>query len=61
MTVRGGRIRGGVCSARGDHRIAMSLALSALRSDAPVTITGAECVRKSYPTFFEDLENLRIR
>lgn len=61
MTVRGGRIRGGVCSARGDHRIAMSLALSALRSDAPVTITGADCVRKSYPTFFEDLENLRIR
>lgn len=61
MIVRGGSIRGGVCSAHGDHRIAMSLALSALRSDAPVTITGAECVRKSYPTFFEDLEKLRIR
>ncbi len=61
MIVRGGPIRGGVCSARGDHRIAMSLALSALRSEAPVTITGAECVRKSYPSFFEDLENLRTR
>jgi 5-enolpyruvylshikimate-3-phosphate synthase len=22
------------------------------------TITGAECVRKTYPTFFRDLDNL---
>lgn len=58
LRVRGGRIHGAVCSAHGDHRIAMSLALAALRSDAPVTIRGAECVSKSYPTFFDDLEKL---
>lgn len=61
MRIRGGRIRGARCSAHGDHRIAMSLALSALRSEELLTIEGAECVAKSYPTFFEDLENLRIR
>ncbi len=61
MRIEGGRIRGGRCSAHGDHRIAMSLALAALRSDGPITIQGAECVAKSYPTFFEDLEKLRIR
>jgi len=61
MRVQGGRIRGGRCSAHGDHRIAMSLALAALRSENPLTIEGAECVAKSYPTFFEDLEKLRIR
>ncbi len=59
MRVRGGRIRGGRCSAYGDHRIAMSLALAALRSEEPLWIEGAECVAKSYPTFFEDLALLQ--
>lgn len=53
---------GGVrVSSHNDHRIAMSLALVALRSAVPVTIEGAECVAKSYPDFFDDLEKLRIR
>ncbi len=57
MVVRGGAIRGGVeVQSHGDHRIAMSLAASALRADAPVTIAGAACVAKSYPGFFEELE-----
>jgi len=56
MTVRGGAPRGGRVSAHGDHRIAMSLAATALRADAPVTIEGAECVAKSFPEFFEQLE-----
>lgn len=61
MRIRGGRILGGVCSAHGDHRIAMMLALMALRSESPLTIQGAECVAKSYPTFFDDLELLSRR
>lgn len=60
MLIRGGRIRGGHVSACGDHRIAMSLAVAALRADGPVTIKGAECVTKSYPAFFDDLETIRI-
>ena len=59
MLVRGGAIRGGVTEAHGDHRIAMALAVAALRADSPVTIAGAECVAKSYPTFFETLAQLR--
>lgn len=59
MTVRGGRIRSARVSSHGDHRMAMSLAVAALRSDGAVTIEGAECVAKSYPEFFEDLEKLR--
>jgi 3-phosphoshikimate 1-carboxyvinyltransferase len=41
-----------------DHRIAMSLAVAALRADAPVKITGAECVSKSYADFWHDYEQL---
>ncbi len=42
----------------GDHRMAMSLAVAALRADGPVTIRGAECVSKSYTDFWHDFEKL---
>ena len=49
-------LNGGVeISCCGDHRIAMMAAILAARCASPVTIIGAECVSKSYPTFFEDL------
>ena len=41
-----------------DHRIAMMAAIAATRCEAPVTLMGAECVRKSYPNFWEDYEAL---
>lgn len=59
MTIRGGTIRAGRVSAHGDHRMAMSLAVAALRAEGTVTIEGAECVSKSYPRFFGDLEKIR--
>ena len=49
---------GAVVDAHGDHRIAMMLAVAALHCEAPVTITGAECVAKSYPNFWEDYQSL---
>ncbi len=61
MKIRGGEIHSADVDGRQDHRIAMSLAVSALRSDGAVKIRGAECVEKSYPDFFRDLDNLRIR
>ncbi len=42
----------------GDHRIVMSAAVAALRCERPVTITGAQAVQKSYPSFFEDFQAL---
>ena len=60
MKIRGGEIHGGVeVESYGDHRMAMTLAVAALLSDKEITIKGAECVSKSYPNFFEDLEMLR--
>ena len=37
-----------------DHRIAMAAAIAAIVASGPVSIIGAECVSKSYPTFWED-------
>jgi len=41
-----------------DHRIAMMAAIAATRCEGSVTLTGAESVNKSYPTFWEDYVNL---
>lgn len=41
-----------------DHRIAMSAAIAATVADGPVTIKGAECVSKSYPSFWEEYRKL---
>lgn len=42
-----------------DHRIAMSFSVAALVSDGPVITDDPECVKISYPGFFEDLNRLR--
>lgn len=56
MCITGGRLRGGVTlDSHDDHRIAMSVAVAALRADAPVEISGAGSVAKSYPAFWNDL------
>lgn len=55
------RLRGGMADAAGDHRIAMSAAVAATLCDGNVTVTGAECVAKSYPRFWEEFERLSRR
>ena len=60
LVIRGkAKLPGGVTvSGHNDHRIAMMAAIAATRCEKPVTITGAECVKKSYPGFWEDYEKL---
>ena len=41
-----------------DHRIVMAAAIAATRCQGPVVIRGAEAVKKSYPNFWRDYENL---
>lgn len=49
----GSLLRGGEYSSHGDHRMAMALKVAELGADSPITIDNAECVAKSFPTFFE--------
>ncbi len=60
MHINGGKVRGATVNSHHDHRIAMMTAITALGSDAPVTIENAECVAKSYPEFFHDLSRLGV-
>jgi 3-phosphoshikimate 1-carboxyvinyltransferase len=47
---------GGTVDARGDHRIAMSLAVAAMAAEAPIVIKGWESVATSYPGFEKDYQ-----
>ena len=47
---------GGEVLACGDHRMAQALALAAISAKEPVTIHGAQCVAKSWPSFWDELE-----
>ena len=51
-------IKGGEVNAHNDHRIAMSLGICGLFSQDPIVIHGSVSVRKSYPTFWEELDAL---
>lgn len=53
LTVLPGTFHGGIVDAVNDHRIAMSVAIAATVADGPVTILGAQCVAKSYPSFWD--------
>ncbi len=58
LTVSPGRYHSCTIDAVGDHRIAMAAAIAATVADGPVTVKGAECVAKSYPTFWQEYQNL---
>lgn len=52
------KLRGGNVSSWKDHRIAMALAAVSSKCTEPLVIEGAECVKKSYPGFWEDFRSL---
>ncbi|GHG14791.1 3-phosphoshikimate 1-carboxyvinyltransferase [Deinococcus indicus] len=55
-------LAGGVTAdGHGDHRMIMLLTVLGLSAQAPIRITGAHHIRKSYPMFFRHLESLGAR
>lgn len=58
LTIYPGVFQGGIVDAVNDHRIAMSAAVAATIAEGAVTILGAECVSKSYPTFWDEYRRL---
>ncbi len=54
LTVYATGLLGGRVDACNDHRIAMSAAIAATVCKEPVSITGAQCVNKSYPGFWDE-------
>ena len=51
-------LHGGVVDSHNDHRVAMSLAMATLKMDGELKILNASSVSKSFPNFWEVVENL---
>jgi 3-phosphoshikimate 1-carboxyvinyltransferase len=51
-------LRGGVCDAQTDHRLAMTFTLAGLVSEGPVEVAGSEFVADSFPGFLPSLRGL---
>lgn len=51
MVIRGGSLTGGEVDSHGDHRIAMSFAMAALRATGPIHIADCANVSTSFPGF----------
>lgn len=59
MIIHGtGNVNGGRVQSHHDHRIAMCLAIAGLNAQQAVVVEDAEAVSKSYPGFWDDLEQL---
>ena len=52
------RLRGGKAEGCNDHRVVMALSIAALRTESETILTDAESIRKSYPDFFRDYNQL---
>ncbi len=58
LTVIPGQYHDCTIDAVRDHRIAMAAAIAATKATGPITILGADCVTKSYPTFWQEYQAL---
>jgi len=58
LMIAGGTVSGGSVDCANDHRIAMAAAILASAAADETELCGAGCVKKSYPSFFEDFTAL---
>lgn len=59
MLIKGGTgIQGAAVHSRHDHRIAMACAVAGLKANGPVSIADADAINKSYPNFYENMQEL---
>ena len=61
LVIEGRRPSGGTVNPYKDHRIAMALAVLSLAAEDETTILDADCVSKSYPGFWRELESIGVR
>lgn len=58
LVVYGGEMKANNLNSHSDHRIAMSGAIAGTVANGVTVVVGAECVKKSYPTFFSEHKKL---
>jgi 3-phosphoshikimate 1-carboxyvinyltransferase len=61
VMIHGGRLSAGRVDSQGDHRIAMSFAMAALRAQGPISIDDCANVNTSFPGFAELTSAIGLR
>lgn len=61
LTVRPYRLEFAELDTYNDHRLAMGFAVAGILSDSGVALNDVDCVKKSHPAFFEDLNSITER
>ncbi len=61
LRITGELLKGASVRTQGDHRIAMAAAVAALGAEQETVLDDADCVSKSYPNFFQDLETIGVK
>lgn len=51
-------LKGNSVSSYGDHRMAMMIAIASIRCQGDILLDNADCVKKSYPNFWQDFKSL---
>ncbi len=49
--IGGKKLKGAVCETRGDHRIAMAMAIAGLVAEGDIEMDDTSCIQTSFPTF----------
>ncbi|MBE9561398.1 MAG: 3-phosphoshikimate 1-carboxyvinyltransferase [Proteobacteria bacterium] len=60
IIIQGGKIRDGIINSHGDHRIAMSFTIAALRASGTITIEDCANVATSFPNFIDLAQQVGI-
>ncbi|NGX51330.1 MAG: 3-phosphoshikimate 1-carboxyvinyltransferase [Chlamydiae bacterium] len=58
LIIRPSQLKGADLESYGDHRIALALSVAALGAEGESTLSGAECISKTYPTFARDMQEV---
>lgn len=60
ISITGSTLIGGKVQSFNDHRLVMSYAIAGSKSKFGVYIDNHECVNKSYPKFWDDMNNVKL-
>lgn len=58
LTIKNASLNGAKVISHHDHRIAMSLSVAGFAASGTTEVEDIECIAKSYPTFYSDLQKL---
>ena len=58
LVVRKGPLHGAAFSSHGDHRMVMTLAVAGLAGRGQTLISDAECIKKTFPHFVEQMQGI---